>query len=96
MPQGFPDILEIVEKSRSGVKPCDNLKFSEKYRRCQPHGCGKCGDRILSVEKHFSCLLFLTSTSKYKYKYKYKQVHFKLGFYSKSKKSELNFYSIFA
>ena len=27
---------------------------------------------------------------------KYKQVHFKLGFYSKSKKSELNFYSIFA
>lgn len=24
------------------------------------------------------------------------QVHFKLGFYSKSKKSELNFYSIFA
>lgn len=28
--------------------------------------------------------------------HKYKQVHFKLGFYSKSKKSELNFYSIFA
>ena len=27
---------------------------------------------------------------------KYKQVHFKLGFYSKSKKSELNFYSIIA
>ena len=27
---------------------------------------------------------------------KYKQVHFKLGFYSKSKKSGLNFYSIFA
>jgi len=26
---------------------------------------------------------------------KYKQMHFKLGFYSKSKKSELNFYSFF-
>ena len=26
----------------------------------------------------------------------FKQVHFKLGFYSKSKKSELNFYSIIA
>jgi len=26
----------------------------------------------------------------------FKQVHFKLGFYSKSKKSELDFYSIFA
>ena len=26
----------------------------------------------------------------------FKQVHFKLGFYSKSKKNELNFYSIFA
>ena len=25
-----------------------------------------------------------------------KQVHFKLGFYSKAKKSELSFYSIFA
>ena len=44
--QGFPDILEIVEKSRSGEEPCDNLKFSENHRRCQPHGCGKCGDRI--------------------------------------------------
>ena len=26
----------------------------------------------------------------------FKQVHFKLGFYTKLKKSELNFYSIFA
>jgi hypothetical protein len=51
MPQGFPDILEIVKKSRSGVKPCDNLKFSENHRRCQPHGCGKCGDRIRAIGK---------------------------------------------
>ena len=51
MPQGFPDILEIVEKSRSGVKTSDNLKFSENYRRCQPHGCGKCGDRIPSPQQ---------------------------------------------
>jgi hypothetical protein len=27
--------------------------------------------------------------------HQFKQVHFKLGFYSKSKKSGLNFYSIF-
>ncbi len=28
--------------------------------------------------------------------FQFKQVHFKLGFYSKLKKRELNFYSIFA
>ena len=27
--QGFPDILEIVQKSRSGEEPCDDHKFSE-------------------------------------------------------------------
>ena len=43
--QGFPDILEIVQKSRSGVKPCDDLKFSEIHRWRQPDGGGKFGNR---------------------------------------------------
>ena len=50
--QGFPDILEIAQKSRSGEMPCDNLKFSEIHRRCQAYGCGKCGDRELRDQFH--------------------------------------------
>ena len=48
------DILEIVEKSRSGEEPCDNLKFSEIHRRCQAYGRGKCGDRL---HMHGLCIL---------------------------------------
>jgi len=47
---------------------------------------------VSTAEKNFVEKTFFVST----FLDKYKLVHFKLRFYSKSKKSELNFYSIFA